>query len=327
MKRIIALSVLLGVLAGGVYAEVILGGELYTGVALDIPADGDESIGVNHRKKGNTLLELTAVVNKDNFGGKLDTSFVKQPSDFFKLNGIYGWVYFLNKQIRLTLGDISDAVWVVTPDNNSEYFFDDVSGFRLEYKTPLPGLSVGAAFDTGDYTLEKFAKQIVFGASYVHALFNTVAAYDMGSNAQTIFGFNFTGIDRLTTAKIALKASNLALWDRWGSIFFDEEVAYGFTDEFTVALHLGQSYYNNRDELGLTFRPGVRYRILRPLTVFLDVEVNSQDVFKTTNLVVNPWLEYSLGGLGLLYLEYKLTLPDLKNPAHLIGFGLEIKAF
>jgi hypothetical protein len=326
MKKIIVLSVLFGVLAaGGIYAEVTFGGELYTGVTLDIPADANESIGVHHREKGNTLLELDAVVNKDNFGAKLDTSFVKQPADFFRLNGIYGWVYFLNKQIRLTLGDINDAVWVTSLDK--EHHLDNVSGFRLEYKTPLPGLSVGAAFDAGDYTMEKFAKHIIFGASYVHALFNTVAAYDMGDNADAIFGFNFTGIDQLTTAGIELRADNLALWDKTGSIVIDEEVAYGITRKFTAVLHLGQSYNNPEGDLGLAFRPGVRYKILPSLTAFLDVEAASKDVFKTTDLAVNPWLEYSLGGLGLLYLEYKLSLPEMKNPAHTIGFGLEIKAF
>ncbi|MDR0761359.1 MAG: hypothetical protein LBF74_14835 [Treponema sp.] len=325
MKKIIALSVLFGVLTAGVYAQITLGGEMYTGIVLDIPSDGDESIDVNHRKKGNTLFELTATVNKDNFGAKLDTSFIKQ-TDFFRLNGIYGWAYFLNKQIRLTLGDISDAVWVTTLDN--EYHLDDVSGFRLEYKTPLPGLSVGAAFDAGGYTLEKFAKQVIFGASYVHALFNTVAAYDMGSNAQTIFGFNFTGIDQLTTAGIELKASNLALWDKLGSFVLDEEVAYQIIREFTAVLHLGQSFYGAPgSDLGLLFRPGVRYKFLPALTAFLDVEVNSEDVFKTTNLVLHPWVEYSLGNLGLLYLEYKVTLSGMKSPSHLIGFGLDIKAF
>jgi hypothetical protein len=326
MKKFIAVSVLLCVLAGGVFAQITLGGEFYTGVTLDIPNDGDESIGVSHREKGNTLFEFNAVVNKDRFGAKLDTSFVKQPTDFFRLNGIYGWTYFLDKQIRLTLGDISDAIWVTPLDN--EYHLDDVAGFRLEYRTPLPGLSVGAAFDAGDYTMEKFFKQIVFGASYVHALFNTVAAYDTGSNANMIFGFNFTGIDQLTTAAIELKGSNLALWEKMGSFILDEEVAYQIIGNFTAVLHLGQSFYGKADsDLGLLFRPGVKYRFLPPLTGFLDLEFNSQDTFKTTNMIVHPWVEYSLGNLGLLYLEYKLSLPDMKAPAHTIGLGMEIKAF
>jgi hypothetical protein len=326
MKRIVVVLVLLGVLTTGLFAQLTLGGEFYTGVTLDVPSGADESIGVNHREKGNTLFELTATVNKDNFGAKLDTSFVKQPTDFFRLNGIFGWAYFLDRKIRLTLGDISDAVWVTTLEN--EYHLDDVAGFRLEYKTPLPGLSVGAAFDAGDYTMEKFFKQIVFGASYVHALFNTVAVYDMGSNATTIFGFNFTGIDRLTTAGIELKASNLALWEKMGSLIIDEEAGYQVTREFTAVLHLGQSFYGNSDsDPGMLFRPGVRYRIFSPLTAFLDLEFNSEDVFKTTNMIVHPWVEYSLGNLGLLYLEYKLSLPDMKAPSHTIGIGMEIKAF
>jgi hypothetical protein len=326
MKNIGVALVLLGVLSGTTFAQVTLSGELYTGITLDIPSVGDESIGVNHRDKGNTTFELDAVVSQENFGVKLDTTFIKQPIDYFRLNGIYGWTYFLDRQIRLTMGDISDAVWVTTLDN--EYHLDDISGFRIEYKTPLPGLSVGASFETGDSTMEEFSQQIIFGASYVHALFNTVAAYDIGGNANAIFGFNFTGIDRLTTAGVELKASNLALWDKMGSVFIDEEIAFQLVREFTAVLHLGQSVYGTPgSDPSLAFRPGIRYRVLPSLTAFLDVEINSQDMFKTKNLIAHPWIEYSLGAAGLFYLEYELTLPDMKDPAHIIGFGLDVKAF
>ncbi|MDR0760946.1 MAG: hypothetical protein LBF74_12715, partial [Treponema sp.] len=127
MKKIIVLSVLFGVLAGGAYAQVVLGGEMYTGIALDIPYEGDESFGVKHREEGKTLFKLNASASKDRFGAKLDTSFSKLPDGEpagFSVEGIYGWAYFLDKQIRLTLGNISDAVWVSSLDN--EYHLDDV---------------------------------------------------------------------------------------------------------------------------------------------------------------------------------------------------------
>jgi hypothetical protein len=327
MKKIIAVLVLFGVLTGGLFAQVTLGGEFHTGVQLDISSGGDESIAVNHREDGSRIFDLTATVAKDNFGAKLDTSFVKASSDFFTLNGAFGWTYFLDKQIRFTLGDISEAVWVTSLGN--EYCLDDVEGFRLEYRAPfLPGLNVGAAFDAGGYTMEKFAKQIILGANYVHDLFNTVVAYDLGGNANVIFGFNFTGLDQLTSAGIELKGTNLALWDTMGVLDIEEEVGYQITREFTAILHLGQTLSgNSEDDPELRFRPGVRYRILPPLTAFLDLELDSEDMFKTTKMTAHPWIEYSLGNMGLLYLEYELSLPDMKDPAHLIGLGMEIKAF
>jgi hypothetical protein len=176
--------------------------------------------------------------------------------------------------------------------------------------------------------MEKFFKQIILGANYVHAYFNTVAAYDLGGNADVIFGFNFTGIDQLTTAGIEVKGNDLALWEKTGSLIIDEEAAYRVTREFTAVLHLGQTLYGDSNkDMALLFRPGARYKILPPLTAALDVELGSEDVFKTINMTVHPWVEYSLGNMGLLYLEYKLTLPDMKDAAHLIGLGMEIKAF
>jgi hypothetical protein len=176
--------------------------------------------------------------------------------------------------------------------------------------------------------MEKFAKQAVFGANYIHEFFNVVAAYDLGSNARAIFGFNFTGLDQLTTAGIELMGTDLALWEKTGSLKVDEEVGYQITREFTAVLHLGQLLYGKSEsDPELLFRPGVRYKILPPLTAFLDVELSSTDMFETMNVVAHPWIEYSLGDMGLLYLEYELSLPDMKDPSHLIGFGMEIKAF
>jgi hypothetical protein len=242
------------------------------------------------------------------------------------VNGIYGWVNFLDNQIRLSIGDISDGVWVTSLDN--EYNFDEVNGLRVEFRTPLKGLSVGVAVDAEDYTFDKFAKHFVFGGSYVSALFNGVFAYDLGNNTRTLFGFNFTGIDDLTTAGIEFSANDLALWDKVGSMVIDEEAAYRIIRPLTVSLHLTQKFRGNPDEdAGFGFRPGIAYRITRALTGSLELEVNTEDAFKTSNLVLTPCLEYSLPGPGLLYLQYDLKVAEFKKPSHTIGFGFEIKSF
>jgi hypothetical protein len=326
MKKFFAFLILLCVLGSAVFAQVTFGGDVFTGVTFEAPYNQDGTFNVTNREKGNTTLDLAATVNKGDYGAKLDTTFIYQPTDYFRLNGIYGWVNLFENQFRLSLGDISDGVWVTSLDN--EYKLDDISGFRLEYKTPLPGLSVGAAFEATGYTGEQFLKQTIFGASYISAYFNTVVAYDLGSNAQGIFGFNFTGIDALTTAGIELKAANLALWDKMGTLTIDEEVGYQVIRPLTASLHLGQELYGvSGTDPKLTFIPGVAYKITPALTASLDVEINSPDMFTTTNLVLTPCVEYSLPGSGLLYLEYILSMPEFKNPSHSIGFGLEIKAF
>jgi hypothetical protein len=333
MKKIFAFLILFCVLSGAVFAQVTFGGDVFTGITFEAPYDGDESFNVRNREKGNTTLDLAATVNKEGYGAKLDTTFIylpqasiQKPTDYFRLNGIYGWVNLFENQLRLSLGDISDGVWVTSLDN--EYKFDDVSGFRLEYKTPLQGLSVGAAFDAAGYTGEKFLKQTIFGASYINAYFNAVAAYDLGSNSRGILGFNFTGIDALTTAGIEVQATDLALWDKLGILAIDEEIGYQVIRPLTVSLHLGQKLSGvSGADPELTFIPGAAYKITPVLTASVDVEINSPDMFTTTYLKVTPCVEYSLPGSGLLYLEYTLDMPEFKNPSHTVGFGLEIKAF
>jgi hypothetical protein len=328
MKKCFMYVALLSILSGGAFAQVSLGGNLFAGVAVDIPYEGEESIGLYNRENEakNSYMDLyvNALFGKGLYGAKLDTNFTTP--DSFTVKGIYGWANLFNSQIRLSVGRISDGVWVTSLDN--EYTFDEVTGARIEYRTPLKGLSVGIALDAGDYTFEKFAKQLIFGGSYVSALFNTVFAYDLGSNARTLFGFNFTGIDNLTTAGIELQASDLALWDKMGAVVIDEEVAYRIIRPLTVSLHLTQKFYGSKDEeLGLAFRPGIAYRIIQALTGSLELEVNTEDAFKTSNLVITPCLEYRLPGAGMLYLQYDLTLTEFTKPSHLIGLGFEIKAF
>jgi hypothetical protein len=329
MKKRFVFVVVLGSLAGSVSAQVTLRGNLYTGITADIPYDGEESIGLKNREKGNTTMDVSAaaLLGEGTYGVKLDTTFIyNRPDIAFTPKGMYGWAELFDRQIRLSLGRISDGVWVTSLDN--EYTFDEIAGARVEYRTPLEGLSVGMAFDAGDYTFENFAKQLIFGGSYVSAIFNTVVAYDFGSNTRALFGFNFTGIDDLTTAGIELRVTDIALWEKYGELAMDEEAAYRIIRPLTVSLHVAQKVYGKADsDMALAFRPGLAYKVTQTLTGSLDVEVNSDDVFKTSNLVVTPCIEYQLPGSGILYLQYDLTLAKLKEPSHTIGFGLEIKSF
>jgi hypothetical protein len=329
MKKSFVFVVLFGSLAGSVSAQVMLRGNLYTGITADIPYDGEESIGLKNREKGNTVMDVSAaaLLGEGAYGVKLDTTFsYLRPDITFTPKGMYGWTELFDRQIRLSLGKISDGVWVTSLDN--DYTFDEIAGARVECRTPLEGLSVGMAFDAGDYTVENFAKQLIFGGSYVSAIFNIVGAYDFGSNTRALFGFNFTGIDDLTTAGIELRFTDIALWEQYGELAIDEEAAYRIIRPLTVSLHMAQKVYGKAgSDMGLAFRPGLAYKLTRTLTGSLEVEVNSDDVFKTSNLALTPCIEYQLPGSGILYLQYDLTLAALKEPSHAIGLGLEIKSF
>jgi hypothetical protein len=329
MKKRFIFVVLIGSLAGSISAQVMLRGNLYTGIAADIPYGGEESIGLKNRETGNTMMDVSAaaLLGEGAYGVKLDTTFsYLRPDIAFTPKGIYGWAELFDRHLRLSMGRISDEVWVTSLDN--EYTFDEIAGARVEWRTPLEGLSVGMAFDAGDYTLENFAKQLIFGGSYVSGICNTVVAYDFGSNTRALFGFNFTGIDDLTAAGIELRVTDIALWEEYGELALDEEAAYRIIRPLTVSLHMAQKVYGKADsDMGLAFRPGLAYRFTQTLTGSLEVEVNSDDVFKTSNLAVTPCIEYQLPGSGILYLQYDLTLAELKEPSHTIGFGLEIKSF
>jgi len=225
MKKILAFSVLLALFTNNAFSQISFGGYLYSGIQLDIPHEGDETWKVNHRdgKYGGTEFGFFGTVNRDRFGAKVDTAFQPLNDEPFKVIGAYGWVNFLNKQLVMTVGKISDAAWVTNLENN--YKFDDITGLRLEYSTPINGLSVGMAFDAAGYKTEEFFKQLIFGGTFVHSLFNTVIAYDFGSNTQMLFGFNFVGLDAVgvSTLGIEMRVIEMALFDKFGEVSLDEK--------------------------------------------------------------------------------------------------------
>ena len=336
MKKFAAFVLLFGVLVGSAFAQLRFSGSAYIGIQLEKEDGSDAAVHAHHRKEGTPLFNFAAIASRESFGVKLDTSFrytgMRDTSVDINLEGIYGWANLFNNSLRLTMGKISDPVWVVNLDRRlPDWFFDDVLGFRLEYRTPLPGLSVGTALRTEGTDLEQIAKWAIFGATYFHPLFNVVFAYDLSRNAQTLLGLNFTGVHGLTTG-IQLRASHLATWRSdpvfYGQLEMFQKAAYRVIRPLELSLILGQRIYGlEGKDVFLSFMPGASYRITPELTAFFDIEVNSDNGFSTANMIITPSIEFSLGGPALLYFQYQLELPEMRNPIHRIGFGIEIRAF
>ena len=336
MKKLVAFVLLFSVLTSSAFAQLTLRGSAYIGIQLEKEDGSDAAVSAHHRKEGTPLFNFAAIASRENFGVKLDTSFrytgTNDTSADFSLEGIYGWANLWDNSLRLTLGKISDPVWVVNLNPRLPVWsFDDIKGFRLEYRTPLPGLSVGTALRTEGDDPGQIAKWAIFGAAYFHPLFNIVFAYDLSRNAQTLLGVNFTGINALT-AGLQLRAIHLASWSSdpvfYGQLEMFQKAAYRVIRPLELSLILGQRIYGLAGkEVFLSFMPGVSYRFSPNLTALFDIEVNSDNQFSTTNMIVTPSIEFSLGGPALLYFQYQLELPAMSNPIHRIGFGLEIRAF
>jgi hypothetical protein len=299
MKKFVIVSLLLGILAGNVFAQLTFSGEAYAGISLEKPLnDTDETIGTNHREKGAPMFNFVAAAARENYGVKLDTNF--QVPGSISVNGIYGWVYFLNKSINLSMGKISDGKWVSSLDADHEITWDEVTGFRVDYKTPVAGLNVGVAFAADDYTLEKFGQKLLFGASYVNAMLNTVLAYDLGNNGRILFGLNYTGIDELTSAGVQFVAKNFSTWDSkspgfWGEFNINEKAGYRIMRPLVVSLFLSQTIYNNPDvDAILTFMPAVSYKIRPDLTASFSLDITTANYFVESQVIsLKPCLEYT----------------------------------
>ena len=338
MKKSIIVSLLFCVLAGGVFAEITFSGEGYAGIQVEKPFLWDNTVSATHRKEGAPKFNFVATAARENYGIKFDTDLIVTDPFAPRLNGIYGWVDFLDDSIHLSMGKISDAKWVSNLDTDNEVFYDKITGFRVQYKTPLEGLSIGAAFPAlglnGDFNFERMAKKTILGASYIHPMLNSVIAYDMGNNARFLFAFNYTGIDDLTSAGIEISTINLATWDStvegyWGELTVKEKVGYRVIRPLIVSLLAGQTYYNDSDtDSMLFFTPSASYRILPALTGILSMELRTADMFKTQTVTLTPCIEYTLKGPALIYVQYQVIIaPEKEDSAHKFGFGIDIKAF
>ena len=337
MKKVIVFALLFSVLTAGAFAQLTFSGTAYVGIQLEIPYDTreDEIINAHHRTEGLPLFNLVATINRPNHGLRLNTNF-RVDDEAVSVEGIYGWVYFLENSLRLTMGRISSPAWIANLDPDNAFYFDKITGFRLEYDTPLPGLTVGAAFRTEGTNLEQVFKRVIFGANYIHPLFNAVFAYNMGSNAHLLFGLNFTGIPDLT-AGIQARVMHLASWDDpgfGGVLELKQRVTYRIMRPLTVSLLMGQTIFAEprgdwkRRDAELFFTPGVSYTISPGLIASFSTEFRSSDFFdRSRYITLNPSIQYMLGGAAL-YAEYELRLARYWHDSfHRISFGVTITVF
>ena len=339
MKKTIITFLLIGVVASGVFAQLSFSGEVHAGIQLYNPDRGGETVTTTHREYGAPMFDFTATVIRENYGVRLDTTFqmTDDPDGHFSLNGIYGWVdfngFFGSDSLRLTMGEISSPVWITRLDANlPEFRFDEIRGFRVEYATPLQGLSVGAAFRAEGQDVQRFAEQVILGATYIHPLFNAVVAYDLGRDANFLFGLNFTGILDLT-AGVQLQATNLAIWDfeTFGSpglLRTYYKVGYRIMRPLEVYLIFGQRIFA-RSGAGPEWivTPGVTYRFLPNLAGDFRLSIDNYEGNPNNNLTMITALEYTLRGPAVFYVEHQLNLTNMDRAANTIGFGMTIRAF
>ena len=335
MKKAIIVSLLASVLVGGAFAQVSFSGEVHTGIQFQRSHNEDPVITTTHREYGAPMFDFTATVARENYGARLDTTFqhTNDPDGHFSLNGIYGWVNFLDNTLRLTMGQISSAAWVTSLDARlPEFRFDEIRGFRVEYTTPIEGLSVGAAFRADGQDAQRFAEQMIIGATFIHPLFASVFAYDFGRDTNFLFGLNFLGIPDLT-AGLQLQVTNLAIWDYAifgspGMLRMYYKVGYRIMRPLDVYLIFGQRFFA-RSGVGpeWVITPGVTYRFLPNLTGDFSISLDNYEENPNKNLTITTVLEYTLRGPAILYVEYELHLANMNRANHTFGFGITIRAF
>ena len=366
MKKALIVFLMAGVLAAGAFAQgVELRGSAYMGIRLQggYGEGNDARFGVFHVEDGFTRpprFDLSATAARANYGLTLDTRFLLptnpetgHPDAQFVLHGLFGWVDFGgfagNDSFRLTMGQISSPIWVTALHASlPEHKFDEIRGFRLEYNTPIPGLSVGAAFRTNRPTpagemlpmsFGRFFQQSILGATFTPPPggipVRAVLAWDFSSNTQALLGVDFTGIPDLT-AGIQLMATRLASFGDPpaveggfpGSLTMDQLVGYRVMRPLNVYMIFGQTIHGASGvDPELRFTPGVEFRITNDLSSSLSLMIESTDLFDTTNMTLSAGIEYTLRGPAVLYLEYKLQLFDMGSPLHTIGFGITVRAF
>ena len=337
MKKLIVFTMLSAVLTGTAFAQLTFSGSAFAGIQIDMPyagSAGDEEISLNHREEGAPTFNFIAVLNRPGHGVRLDTSFSMDTQDgSITINGLYTWANFLDNQLRFTAGRISSPAWVTNLDPGHVWYFDKISGFRLDYTTPIPGLRVGAAFRVEETDIETFVQRAIFGVTYFHPLFNAVFAYNVGRNGRAILGFNYTGIPDLTSAGFQIRAINLVSWNDagfGGEVEVQQKVGYRVIRPLNVSLLMGQTFFadSNRD-IALLFTPAVSYRVSPQLLTGFSVEFRSTDYFRDSRFItLTPSLEFSLGGPALFYAEYQLVLGRYySQSSHRFSIGIDIRAF
>jgi len=337
MKKALIVSLLLGTITVGAFAQLTFSGEVHAGVQVQSLYGSRESVTTTHRDGYDPRFDVTATVMRENYGARLDTTFtIGGDGGGMTLNGIYGWVnfggFFNNDSLLLTMGHISTASWVAMLHSSvTEFYFDKIKGFRLEYATPLPGLSVGVAFRAAGENLERFGKRAIFGGTYIHPLFSAVFSYDLAVNGRALLGFNFIGIPGLT-AGLKMRADNFASWDgnEGPAGIFRAHYIVGYRIMRPLNVYMIVGHTNHADsETSATWEitAGVEYRILSNLLGTFSMTLDNFSGNPNNNLTFNPALEMTLRGPAIFYVEYEMRLDNMERINHTFGFGMSIRAF
>ena len=345
MKKLIVFALLFGVITGSAFAQLTFSGDFHAGIQIEIPYDTNDEHSPDrntvyplHRTEGFPVFNFVAAFNRPIGGARLDTSFQTDlaGNEALTVNGVYGWVNFLDNTLQLTVGRMSNPRWVASLDPDHIWHFDEITGLRLEYHTPLPGLSVGAAFRTEGNDLQELFKRVIFGANFTHRTFNAVFAYNLGSNGHALFSINYFGITDLTLG-VQTRIRHIASWNTrafGGSVEVVQRAGFRVTRLMELTLLAGQIFYaepsgGERRDPALFFTPGVSYRLLPDLTASFSIEVRSDDLFDRSRFITfNPAIEYNVGGPISFYAEYEFVMANYVHQSlHRISLGINIRAF
>jgi lipopolysaccharide assembly outer membrane protein LptD (OstA) len=132
-------------------------------------------------------------------------------------------------------------------------------------------------------------------------------------------------------------SSDLANWTtRGGRMTLAQAASYRINNNTVAGLWLRQGFNIHPDvdpdnqSLMFEFSPRVSYRINPQWSAFFEATINTQNTFESMDFELKPFVEYSLTGPGLLYIEYKLNVEDMtREPSirHAITLGFNIRAF
>ena len=336
MKRALIVLLLLAVLAGGLFAQVSVGGQIATGILLKSTAE-DTTIGVHH-PDGQNAFRARISVGYTNDAGTSGMNSRFNVRD----NGIgadFAWAWFKPlDNLWVNVGKLDQWNYGSMGGVDDNFGFADPLGLLVRYLA-MPGLNILAAGNIGtrfnDYTansIEGFGvgnepKNIGFslGARYVTSAFGAMAAV-RGADAkltQGLVGFDFLGLGDLGLTKLAIDAriSGLDDLDTKGAFVVGPRVHFALG---SLGIQLRSQVYIpmlDEQELDLAATLQVAYAITPNVTVGIlggfekDANIPSgnddyRDNWDVMNaygraiggtgdsgLVVKPYVNFGLGGL------------------------------
>ncbi|GHU16728.1 hypothetical protein FACS1894163_06610 [Spirochaetia bacterium] len=206
MKKILVVLLILGFVAGGVFAADLgeglsISGEISSGINAE-SSDGDTYVSLWHDDGGNARALLTFEWATDAGGFKTQLKGIAGydgNASSVTVPWAWGWVNLFNNKATLVAGKIDSNVWGLgnLSTNAFDPNLDAVGGARLEIK-PIDGLNLGVALPLPDgpgvVDISKYFN-IVFGALYKAPAFDIAVAAKIIKMDEIGVTVNY-GIDR-----------------------------------------------------------------------------------------------------------------------------------